>query len=184
MQQAARVIQSLVGDTEMHRTMQAIADHCVAALRAGNKLIFAGNGGSAADAQHFAAEMVGKFYFDRAGMPALALNTDTSMLTAIGNDFGFEKVFARQLEANGRKGDVFFALSTSGASANILEAIRACGGLGITTVGLTSVRGGQMAAMCDFGILVPDRSTPRIQEAHTVIGHAICAYIEDRYFQK
>jgi len=184
LQRAGQSLLATINDAALVQKLEAITDCCVRALGNGNKILFAGNGGSAADAQHLAAELVGRFYFERAGLPAIALNTDTSMLTAIGNDYGFEHVFARQIQANGRKGDVLFAFSTSGASANILKAIATCRDMGITTVGLTGSKGEKMAALCDHAVLVPDTSTPRIQEAHTVIGHVICAGIEDRMFRR
>ncbi|MCS6855220.1 MAG: SIS domain-containing protein, partial [Elioraea sp.] len=134
------------------------------ALRAGGKLLLCGNGGSAADAQHWAGELVSRFAYDRPGLPAIALTTDTSILTAIGNDFGYERVFARQVEALGRPGDVFFALSTSGRSPNVLAALAAARARGLRTVGFTGAGGGEMASLCDVLLRVPHEATPRIQE--------------------
>lgn len=156
----------------------------VDAYRSGNKLLFAGNGGSAADAQHLAGEMVSRFYFDRPALPAIALTTDTSILTAAGNDYGFEKIFSRQIEANGVKGDVLFAITTSGNSPNILKAIEACRTKGITVIGLTGGTGGLMKDKCDHILTVPSNETPIIQESHIMIGHIICALVEEEMFGK
>jgi len=180
--EAAALFHRLSSDKVLLSLAEDISAVCVKALRDGKRIIFAGNGGSAADAQHLAAELVGRFYFKRAALPSMALNTDTSMLTAIGNDYGFEHIFTRQLEANGTAGDVFISLSTSGDSANLNHAISYCEGAGIISVGLSGKSGGKMAQLCDYFIIVPSESTPRIQEAHTLIGHAICAEIERQLF--
>jgi D-sedoheptulose 7-phosphate isomerase len=172
----------VLNNTEILDSIEKAAAESVKAYRAGNKLMFAGNGGSAADAQHFAGEMVSRFYFDRPGLPAIALTTDTSILTAAGNDYGFEKIFSRQIEANGVRGDVFFAISTSGNSPNILKAIEACKLKGILTVALTGGSGGAMKSICDITIIVPSPETPIIQESHEMIGHMICALIEEEMF--
>lgn len=148
-------------------------------LRAGGKVMFCGNGGSAADAQHLAAELMGRFLADRAPMASIALTVDTSALTAIGNDYGFEQVFARQVRGLGRAGDVLVGISTSGNSANILAAFAAARELGIGTVALTGGGGGEMATLADLLINAPSLSTPRIQELHIAIGHTICELIED-----
>jgi D-sedoheptulose 7-phosphate isomerase len=160
-----------------------VARVCVLAFRRGNRVLLAGNGGSAADAQHIAAEFVSRFEFDRPGLPSIALTTDTSMLTAIGNDYGFEQLFLRQLEANGRKGDVFIGISTSGNSKNILLALENCRRLGITSVGLAG-SGGQIQSKCDYVIAVPSTHTARIQESHIMIGHVICGLVESAIFQR
>lgn len=162
----------------------AAVDLSVAALEAGRVLYLAGNGGSAADAQHWAGELVSRFYYDRPGLAAVALTTDTSILTAIGNDYGYDYVFARQIEALGRAGDVFFAISTSGRSKNILRAIDAAKSRGIAVVGFTGEGGGDMAGLCDICLQVPSGETPRIQEGHEFLGHIICALIEARMFPK
>jgi D-sedoheptulose 7-phosphate isomerase len=159
-----------------------VARLCVDALRAGNKLLIAGNGGSAADAQHLAAEFVSRFYFDRPGLAAIALTTDTSALTAIGNDYGFERLFSRQVDALGRKGDVFIGLSTSGNSPNVLAAFLECRTKGLITVGLTGHSGGKMAALCDHCLCMPSTETPKIQEGHIIVGHIICALVEREMF--
>jgi D-sedoheptulose 7-phosphate isomerase len=154
------------------------------ALKNKRKILLAGNGGSAADAQHIAAELVSRFYFDRPGLPAIALTTDTSVLTAIGNDYGFDKVFKRQIESLGNPGDMFMGISTSGKSVNIMEAFRACRKQKIFTIGLTGSSGGTMKDLCDICIEVPSEETPRIQEMHILIGHIICYLVEEELFGK
>jgi D-sedoheptulose 7-phosphate isomerase len=148
------------------------------ALRRGNKVLFFGNGGSAADAQHLAAEFVGRFVRDRAALPALALTTDTSALTAIGNDYGFEAIFARQVEALGEAGDALIAISTSGNSENVLNAARQARSQAIKVVALTGKSGGQLAGLADVAIKVPHEATERVQEAHGFLLHCLCASIE------
>ena len=157
-------------------------DRLIEAYRRGNKTLLGGNGGSAADAQHIAAEFVSRFYFDRPGLPAIAMTTDTSILTAISNDYGYEKLFARQLQANGRAGDVFIAISTSGNSENVINGLAVAKEMGITSIGLTGASGGAMATLCDLCIRVPSDSTPRIQESHILIGHILCAAVEEALF--
>jgi D-sedoheptulose 7-phosphate isomerase len=154
----------------------------ISAYRKRNKLLIAGNGGSAADAQHIAAELVNRFGFDRPGLNAIALTTDTSILTSVGNDSGFEKIFARQVDALGIEGDVFIALSTSGNSGNLIEALKVCRGKKIVTIGLTGSTGGKMAGLCDICIKIPSNDTPRIQEVHMLIGHIICSIVEEELF--
>ncbi len=147
-----------------------------------NKTLLAGNGGSAADAQHIAGEFVSRFYFDRPGMPSIALNTDTSILTSIGNDYGYEKIFSRQIQAQGQNGDVFIGISTSGNSSNIIEALLACKEKGIKTIGLTGAGKGKMSELCDICLEVPSTETPRIQESHILIGHILCCIVEEKIF--
>lgn len=147
-------------------------------LRGDGKLLLFGNGGSAADAQHVAAEFVGRFALDRRGLPAIALTTDTSALTAIGNDFGYERVFARQLEALGRPGDLAIAISTSGSSPNVLAAVEAARRRGVATVGLSGGKGGRLADMVDVALVLPGADTQRVQEAHLVVEHALCESVE------
>jgi len=159
-----------------------VAEVIINAYRNGKKTLTAGNGGSAADAQHIAAEFVSRFYFDRPALPSIALTTDTSILTAIGNDYGYDRLFARQLEANGNSGDIFIAISTSGNSANIIEALKVCKDRDIISVGLSGESGGKMAELCDYMIKVPSNITPRIQESHILIGHIICATVEEALF--
>lgn len=153
---------------------------CTTALRGGGRLLFAGNGGSAADAQHWAGELVSRFYYDRPGLAAIALTTDSSILTAIGNDYGYDYVFARQVEALGQHGDVLLAISTSGRSANIRRAMVAARERGMRIIGFTGAAAGgvEMAALCDICFQVPSEATPRIQEGHEFIGHTLCALIE------
>lgn len=173
--------QSILSDEQLLSTIANVAELCITAYRRGNRIMLAGNGGSAADAQHIAAEFVSRFEFDRPGLPALAITTDTSMLTAIGNDYGYEQIFRRQLEANGRAGDVFIGISTSGNSRNVLLALEGCPALGISAIGLTGA-GGRIGEYCDVCIRVPSKSTPRIQEAHILIGHIICGLVESAMF--
>lgn len=150
----------------------------IASLRRGNKVIFCGNGGSAADAQHLAAELMGRFLFDREPLAAISLTVDTSALTAIGNDYGYENVFSRQLRGIGAPGDVLLGMSTSGNSANVVEAFACARKMGIFTIGLTGASGGRMEAEADLIIAVPHKITSHIQEAHIAIGHLICAIVE------
>ena len=150
----------------------------IAALRQGHKVLFLGNGGSAADAQHLAAELVGRLALDRAAMPALALTADTSVLTALGNDYGFEEIFRRQVEALGIRGDVLVAISTSGKSKNVLKALAAARDRGMTTIGFAGATGGDMAALCDTCLCMPSRETQKIQEGHIVVGHIVCGLVE------
>ena len=176
------VKQNVLNDGELIARIARVAESCIAAFRSGNKIILAGNGGSAADAQHIAAEFVSRFQFDRPGLPALAITTDTSMLTAIGNDYGYERLFARQLEANGRPGDIFFGISTSGNSKNILAALQTCQTMNITAIGFSGA-GGRISEFCDTCIRIPSLSTPRIQEAHITVGHIICGLVEAAMFE-
>ncbi|EOA0704954.1 D-sedoheptulose 7-phosphate isomerase [Campylobacter jejuni] len=156
----------------------------IKAYKNGNKTLLAGNGGSAADAQHIAGEFVSRFYFDRPGIASIALTTDTSILTAIGNDYGYENLFARQVQAQGVNGDVFIGISTSGNSKNILKALELCKQKEIISIGLSGASGGAMNELCDYCIKVPSTCTPRIQEAHILIGHIICAIVEEELFGK
>jgi D-sedoheptulose 7-phosphate isomerase len=160
----------------------AVARECVALYKTDKKTILAGNGGSAADAQHIAAELVGRYGFDRPSIPSLALTTDTSNLTAIGNDYGYDHVFSRQLEGMGQCGDIFIGISTSGNSTNIVKAFESAKKKGIKTVALVGRDGGLMAKMADMAIIVPSDSTPRIQESHILIGHILCDIIEKEIF--
>ncbi len=156
----------------------AAAEAATEAVRNGNRILFCGNGGSAADAQHLAAELVGRLVRDRRALPGLALSTDSSALTCIGNDFGFDEVFARQVEGLGRSGDVLVAISTSGNSPNVIRAVEVAKPRGITTIGLLGRNGGRLAPMVDLPIVVPAEETARIQEAHIFLGHVLCALIE------
>lgn len=160
-------------------TIAAAAEIMKHALRSGGKIMFCGNGGSAADAQHLAAELMGRYLKDRAPLPALALTVDTSALTAIANDYSYDEVFARQLRGIGRRGDVLFGLSTSGNSSNVIRAIEAARDLGIGSLALTGQHGGRMAEVADHVIRVPATRTNSIQEMHIVIGHMLCGFIEE-----
>lgn len=172
---------AILADKTLLNVIKIVADTCIKTLQSGNRILLAGNGGSAADAQHIAAELVSRFMYDRPGLPAIALTTDTSMLTAIGNDYGYERLFERQLEANARKGDLFIGITTSGNSPNILRAIERCRDLGVTSVGLAG-SGGKIQTMCDHLIAVPSNCTPRTQEAHITIGHIVCGLVETAMF--
>lgn len=173
--------QAIIAAPHLMAQIAETATLCMSALNNGNKIIFAGNGGSAADSQHLAAEFVSRFNFDRPGLASVALTTDTSMLTAIGNDYGFTQLFARQLQANGRPGDVFFAISTSGNSANILEAVNQAKQMDITTVALCGAAG-KLPEVCNIALSVPSTCTPYIQESHISIGHIICGLVEEVLF--
>jgi D-sedoheptulose 7-phosphate isomerase len=176
------VLQRMAGDGALRELIDRALVLSTAALRRGNKLLFAGNGGSAADAQHWAGELVSRFYFDRPGLPAIALTTDTSILTAIGNDYGYDYVFARQVEALGKPGDVLFAISTSGNSANILRAVDAAKKTQVQVIGFTGESGGKLAPLCDLCFCIPSKETPRIQEGHEFLGHLLCSLIEHDIF--
>ncbi len=156
----------------------AIAERLIDVLRGGGKVMFCGNGGSAADSQHLAAELEGRFLIDRRPFAAVALTTNTSSLTAIGNDFGFEAVFERQVRGLGRANDALIAISTSGNSANVLRALQAAREIGLVTIGLTGSTGGKMAPLCDLSLRIPSPSTPRIQEMHILAGHIVCDIVE------
>ena len=173
--------QAILADEALMNRIVEAAELCITALKNGNKVMFAGNGGSAADAQHLAAEFVSRFNFDRPGLPSIALTTDTSMLTAIGNDYGFLQLFSRQLQANGREGDVFFGISTSGNSANVIEAVEMAHKMGVKTVALCGNKG-KLTELCDYKLDVPSASTPYIQESHISIGHIICGIVEEVMF--
>ena len=174
--------QAIYNDDSLLDEIEKVARKCVELYRGPNKTILAGNGGSAADAQHIAAELVGRYGFDRPSIPSLALTTDTSNLTAIGNDYGYDKVFSRQLEGMGQRGDIFIGISTSGNSINIINAFNSAKEKGITTVALVGRDGGEMAKLADISLIVPSNSTPRIQESHILIGHILCDIIEKEIF--
>lgn len=181
-EKTSAMLSALGGDEVLLEATERIATQCVEALRAGNKLLFAGNGGSAADAQHLAGELVGRLAYDRPGLPAISLTADTAVLTAVGNDYGYDDVFLRQVEALGVRGDVLFALSTSGRSGNVVRALRAARGRGMRTFGMTGAGGGDMAGLCDLCLRVPSTETQKIQEGHIVLGHIVCALIERMMF--
>ncbi len=176
------MFQAMSTDTLLRADIEQVVTDSVQVLRAGGKILIAGNGGSAADAQHWAGELVARFNFDRPGLASIALTTDSSILTAVGNDYGYDYVFARQIEALARQGDRFWALSTSGHSANILRAIQAAQERGVGVVGFTGGDGGKMASMCEVCFRMPSAHTPRIQEGHEFLGHLICGMIEQSMF--
>lgn len=178
---SARVKSLILDDAVLMDKIARAAEICTGAYRKGHKTMFAGNGGSAADAQHLAGEFVSRFYFDRPGLPSIALTTDTSILTAIGNDYGYEKLFSRQVQAQGEEGDVFIGISTSGNSSNIVEAGEECRRKGIFTIALTGSKPCSMDVF-DLVIKVPSDETPRIQECQTLIGHIICCIVEENIF--
>ena len=172
-----------MASAEVVSSVATVCEILAGALEAGCKLLLFGNGGSAADAQHIAAELVGRFAFDRPALPALALSVNTSCLTAIGNDYGFDKVFSRQIEALGRPGDVAIGISTSGNSANVLLGVSAARHMGLHAIGLTNQTGGKLREAVDHCICVPSEETPRIQECHILIGHIIAELVEQALFQ-
>jgi D-sedoheptulose 7-phosphate isomerase len=174
--------QAIYKNEDLLDKIEEVAQKCVYLYRTDKKTILAGNGGSAADAQHIAAELVGRYGFDRPSIPSLSLTTDTSNLTAIGNDYGYDQVFSRQLEGMGQEGDIFIGISTSGNSLNIIKAFESAKKKNIFTVALTGHDGGEMAKMADIALIVPSNATPRIQESHILIGHIICDIIEKEIF--
>ncbi|ECR2420121.1 D-sedoheptulose 7-phosphate isomerase [Campylobacter jejuni] len=183
-QESILVKEQILKDENLITLIKNASLEVIKAYKNGNKTLLAGNGGSAADAQHIAGEFVSRFYFDRPGIASIALTTDTSILTAIGNDYGYENLFARQVQAQGVKGDVFIGISTSGNSKNILKALDLCKQKEIISIGLSGASGGAMNELCDYCIKVPSTCTPRIQEAHILIGHIICAIVEEELFGK
>mgnify|MGYP000146090421 CR=1 FL=1 len=184
MDQALLLKQKVCADIDLIDLIAQVSKVCIDGYKNNNRVFCAGNGGSAADAQHIAAEFVSRFYFDRPALAAEALTVNTSILTAIGNDYSYDQIFSRQIEANARPGDIFFAISTSGNSGNILLAIEAGKKIGMKIVGFTGETGGKMAELCDYCFKVPSRDTPRVQEIHILIGHLICAVVEREIFGK
>jgi D-sedoheptulose 7-phosphate isomerase len=183
LQRSLAVMARAVNDNELRASILAIADAITKSFRAGGKLLLAGNGGSAADAQHIAAEFLSRFKLDRHPLAAIALTTDTSVLTAVGNDYGFEQVFERQVRGLGRQGDVFIGISTSGKSPNVIAALQAARDIGVTTVGFTGT-GGTMHNLCDLRLMAPSDETALIQQIHIVAAHAICGLVEQELFGK
>ncbi len=163
------------------RSIEEAAQSICQAVKSGNKILFFGNGGSASDSQHLAAEFVGRYEKERKALPAIALTTDTSILTAVANDYGYEKVFSRQVEALGVKGDIAFGLSTSGNSASVLEAMRAAKQKGLKTIGLSGRDGGALHKLVDISIVIPSQKTSRIQESHIMIGHILCERVDELF---
>ncbi|MBI3987229.1 MAG: D-sedoheptulose 7-phosphate isomerase [Lentisphaerae bacterium] len=184
LREAASLHELVVTDAALAKTVVAVSRKLVEVYRKNGKVLIAGNGGSAADAQHWAGELVARFYFDRPALSAIALSTNTSILTAIGNDSGYEMVFARQVEAYGRAGDLFMGISTSGNAGNVIKALETARAGGLFTVGFTGKTGGRMAVLCDICIKAPAEDTPRIQEIHALLGHVICAAVESTLFAK
>src|SRR5262245_46027493 len=182
--EASRVMSAMLADEKLLTALEGAAQACVSCMKNGGKVLLAGNGGSAADAQHIAGEFVSRFAFDRPGLPAIALTTDTSILTAIGNDYGYEKLFARQVQAHGNKGDIFVAYSTSGKSPNILLALEEARRKGLISIGMTGNRSGPMVSACDYCFEVPSGDTPKIQEGHAVLGHILCGIVENALFTR
>jgi D-sedoheptulose 7-phosphate isomerase len=182
--ESIEVKQKILTNSVLISEIRKIAVACTSAFSRGNKVLFCGNGGSAADAQHLAAELSGRFYYDRPPLPAEALHVNSSYLTAVANDYSYDEVYARLLKGMGREGDILIGLSTSGNSKNIVRAFEVARELRIATVGLTGVTGGNMAGLCDFIINVPSQDTPRIQEAHILVGHIICELVESTLFPK
>jgi len=181
--ESIEIKQKILSDKKILSDIEKAAKMIIHCYRINNgRVFFAGNGGSAADAQHLAAELVSKFYMEREALPAEALSTNTSILTAIGNDYSFDRVFSRQLEANAKKGDVFVGISTSGNAQNIIEALSICKMIGVKSIGLTGETGGNMTGLCDLLIKVPSIDTPRVQESHIMIGHIICEIVEKSLF--
>jgi D-sedoheptulose 7-phosphate isomerase len=176
------LLRQISDDPALVKQIATVAEHFIHCMRTGGKVLWCGNGGSAADAQHMAAEFVVRFTVNRPALPSLALSVDTSALTACANDFGYEQVFARQVEALGRKGDVLVGLSTSGNSPNVVAALRVAREKEIVTIGLTGAGGGAMAALCDTLLQVPSKRTQNIQEAHGVFGHIIVGLMEQTLF--
>ncbi|WP_298704489.1 D-sedoheptulose 7-phosphate isomerase [uncultured Veillonella sp.] len=166
---------------EQLECIEEIAERCKMALSNGNKILFCGNGGSAADSQHLAAELVGRFQKERLSLPAIALTTDTSILTAVGNDYGYDEIFKRQVAGLGRTGDVLIGISTSGNSGNVVKAVELARTMGLHTVAFTGEGGGKLRELCDITMAVPSTVTARIQEMHIMIGHIICELIEEGY---
>jgi D-sedoheptulose 7-phosphate isomerase len=179
-----RLFDLMAADDALQEATEAAAAACVASLRRGGKILLAGNGGSAADAQHMAGEYVSRFMYDRPGLAAIALTTDSSILTAIGNDYGYDKLFARQIQALGQAGDVFIGYSTSGTSRNVLLGCEAARDAGLTCIGFTGIRRGPMHRLCDIVLAVPSEETPKIQEGHLVLGHIVCAIVEQSLFPR
>lgn len=178
------VKRKILEDRDILSVIKEVAEEMEQALKKGKKVLLCGNGGSAADAQHIAAELSGKFYLDREPLPAEALHVNPSFLTAVANDYSYEEVFARAVKAQGREGDVLIAISTSGNSPNVLKAVEAANNLKMITIGFAGESGGKMTGLCQYLIKVPSKDTPRIQESHILIGHIICEIVEKKIFGK
>ncbi len=183
LRESIEVKKAILATDELIELVHETARACIRSLEWGGKIILFGNGGSAADAQHIAAELVGRYLRDRRALAAIALTTNTSNLTAIGNDYSYEEVFSRQIEAIGNKSDLAIGISTSGNSKNVIRAVSAARKRGLTTVGLTGSNGGELRHETDYCLCVPSEHTPRIQEAHILLGHTLCEIIEEHFSQ-
>ena len=172
----------VLNDKNLQANIEKIVEFSVKAFKDDKKILFCGNGGSASDAQHISAELSGRFYTNRPPLYAEALHVNSSYMTAVANDFGYDETYARMLEACGRKGDILVGISTSGNSLNVVKALKKANELGLTTIGFTGSRGGEMNSICDIMIKVPSDDTPRIQEVHILVGHIICQLIEEEMF--
>jgi D-sedoheptulose 7-phosphate isomerase len=179
LRESAELKTALLHDEELVEVLDSVAQVCVSALNSGRKLIFCGNGGSAADAQHLTAELVGRYLRERTALAAIALTTNSSCLTAIGNDYSYEEIFSRQIEALGNRGDIVIGISTSGNSPNIIQALRVAKRKEMTTIAMTGKSGGKLRDDADFCLRIPSQQTPRIQEAHILLGHILCEIIEE-----
>jgi D-sedoheptulose 7-phosphate isomerase len=182
-QETYKILSMILEDELLLTTLESAAEACVSAFKNGGKILLAGNGGSAADAQHIAGEFVSRFAFDRPGLPAIALTTDSSIITAISNDYGYDKLFARQIQAHAQKGDVFIAYSTSGKSPNIITALVEANNRGIVTIGMTGNSDSPMKVLCTYCICIPSSDTPKIQEGHAVVGHILCGLVEQTLYK-
>jgi D-sedoheptulose 7-phosphate isomerase len=181
-QKTRQLMQQIQDNPVFVASIKSITEQCIHCLRNGGKILFAGNGGSAADSQHLAAELVSRLRYDRPGLAAIALTTDTSTLTAIGNDYSFEHIFSRQVETLGHKGDILIGISTSGKSPNILKALTAARAIKMITIGFAGKLSPLMAEYCDFMVNIPSLETPKVQECHIMLGHIICALIEENIY--
>jgi len=181
-QQSIELKQKILQDKEMLQTIEQVSATCVRALQKGNQILFCGNGGSAADAQHLAAEFSGRFYFDREPLNAEALHVNTSYITAVANDYSYHEIYSRLVKAKGHQGDILFGLTTSGNSENVIRALETARSMEITTIALTGEKGGKAKNLSDYLFNVPSNDTPRIQEAHILIGHIICELVESKMF--
>lgn len=179
-----KVLSDMLADKNLISALEAVAQECVKCLQNGGKILLAGNGGSAAEAQHVAGEFVSRFAFDRPGLPAISLTTDSSIITAIGNDYGYDTLFVRQIQALGKAGDIFIGYSTSGRSVNIINAFKEARRRGMVCIGFTGNRGGVMRELCDYLIEVPSGDTPKIQEGHLVLDHILCGLVENSLFKE
>ena len=184
LEESIKIKKQILVDSKLISKIENACDMVLKTYNQGGKTLLGGNGGSAADAQHIAAEFVSRFYFDRPAIPSIALTTDTSIITAIGNDYGYEDLFVRQLEAHAKPNDVFIAITTSGTSKNIIKALELSKNININTIVMTGNKKTNIDELCDICINIPSPSTPRIQECHILIGHMICGYVENELFGK